>query len=127
MARKFDVSPSTSYLEVSTPITSAPFTMSFWTLGTDANDDNTQGMSIGNTSSSNDYWYLRISGSGIGTARFLVRDGTGRSANTSNSWSENTWHMVTGVEAASNDRTIYLDADTANKGTNTDTNPRQRQ
>jgi len=108
MSRSF-ARVSEQYLEVTnTPVTSAPFTMSIWFNVVDLDQENFI-FSIADKDVSNNYWYIYTHTSG--DLRFIAYDATTIAyCDTSTTFSPGTWNHACAIEAASNDRTIYLNA-----------------
>ncbi len=102
------------------PISTAPFSMACWFNTTEMTNGKTL-MSIGANGEPNFHHDMLLTGSGPGnTAGVQSFTDTGNDfALTSTSYSSGVWHHVAGVFAATNSRTVQLDA--AGKGTDTGT------
>jgi hypothetical protein len=118
MAYLFDDS-SSEYLQVdSTPVTTSPFVLSCWFNSDDASNNGVL-VWIGDKDSEVEYQELRIlstSGSSSGQVRAFSRtSGGGSQAQSSNTYTNNTWNHIVGLFVASDDRRVLLNA--AGKGT----------
>lgn len=119
MARTFQFSPQI-YLRqtIASPIPSGsfPFSASIWFYFTgafsDANDDNIFQIQDASEGANN----FRLSKTTADPAALTF---SGGAPTTTNTFLENTWHHGLVVVASSTDRKVWLDADDANKGTNT--------
>ena len=111
MGRTFIVA-SSQYLSVpSAVVSSAPFTISVWFYRTEEAASRFL-FDIGVNGSANNRWSLETTGNGEGynKVRFTSRDTTSATVVTDQDWSLNTWHHACVIEAASDDRSVYLDA-----------------
>jgi hypothetical protein len=96
------------------PVTATPFTLSIWfrlTVDVDAAT-----ISLGQEGQSNHRWTLYLESSG-NLLRLQARTTTTSSLSPGNTWTVNQWHHALGVCANDTDRTVYLDGDVVNKGT----------
>ena len=116
MARQIDTDPS--YLTVSSPIVTAyPFTVIAWFNPSDA-DALYRIWGSSDTATFTNYWgmYYNLADKLAG----YVNDGTTqRTAKTTNAVNVDAWNMAAIVYASATDRTVILNADFANEGTNT--------
>lgn len=107
MARTFNGSDQWLYT-TSLPVTAAPFTANVWFNPVDVTGTHVL-WSIGNTSASNNAWLLLASGGDAGDPlQWVAQFGTAGVCEVPG-YTANTWQMATAVEAASNDRRLYLD------------------
>ena len=115
MARNFN-SVNPDFLRGSAVVTAAPFSVSVWARCTDESND--RGVwYIGRSGSTNDFWAMRFNDTGSGhTIRYRVSNGGATNVETAATWTLNEWHHIGVVEAASDDRRLYLDG--GNKVTN---------
>ncbi len=91
------------------PVTAAPLTVACW-FRKNNNTDGASLVALADQSANTDRFLLEARGSGPGrTIRWLSINGGTDSAETSTAWTVDTWHHACGVEAASNDRRVYLD------------------
>lgn len=108
------------YLRTDTPpVTAAPFTVSclFYYTGGFNNDNNL--FQIQDKDAANDYFRMHITDEASpSTLSVSIRDGgTFREAVTGNTLTANTWRHGCSIFAAADDRTIILDGDIGNAGT----------
>ena len=115
MARLFDDANNEYLATSSTPITAAPFTISAWAYP-DANNIYICAVSIGNSGSTKDMWYLDIRDVND-AARFVSLDNSGAEAITTNFTTVNAWNHLLARETSSSDHSCMLNGDTANIGT----------
>lgn len=111
MPRLFDDASSEFMEKDVAPITAAPFAMM---CSVRSNDSSTiQGaMFLGDKDVASERWILLLWSDG--KVRFGAHDGGAVDyAITTASWSQDTWHHITGVEASTTSRSVYLDG--ANK------------
>ena len=114
MARNFDGIDDLLQID-STPVTAAPFTVSAWVRPTNLGF-NLAAVFIGNASVSDNFWVLQVEEDNL--VRFRVRVSSSANTLTSTTVTVNQWHHICGVEAASNDRRVFLDG--GGKGTNSE-------
>lgn len=113
MARLFN-DASSQYVSGPTPITASPFTINAW-FNTTRSDSFQTIAAISTSGSADHYWWMFLNPSS--QLRFRIQD-TGSPLEflaTPGTYSTDTWHMATIVEAAPNDHRVYLDG--ANKAT----------
>ena len=118
MARTFDAG-SSQYLETaSAPMTGAPFSMACWVWTDDSSADK-PAMCLSDISAGDEFYQLHIAAND--KIKFRARQGD-QEIQTSAGVSMSTWHHILGVEAASNDRRVYLDGGSKSTG-NTECTP----
>lgn len=120
MARLFD-DANQEYLEVDVPIVTAPpFTISAW-ASTDVVQNQTV-LFIGDKDLgiNGDWWRLRFISPQQDIEFDALHAGTRRRARTTVQFSTNTYHHVCGIEAATDDRRVFIDG--GGKGTDTNNN-----
>lgn len=98
--------------------TAAPATMSAWFLP-DTTTEIMEIVFVGDKDSANNDRFAMQCTSSPDKLRFQVRTGSSTNAVTSNTLTDGSWHHGCACEIASNDHQVYLDGDTANKGTST--------
>lgn len=123
MARLFDDGAS-EYLESSaTPISATPVTLGAWVYTDDVNQDDQTAITIQDTASGANFLSLttRIGGPGL-AVRAYSKQGED-SAYSSVGLTQDTWHHICAVFAATNSRIAYLDGGNSgsNAGVSTDT------
>lgn len=115
MARLFDNASSEYLSYAGTVYVTRPFTMAAWFYADESLE--TKMFAQGDTDQ------MQFFGLGVlntDYAQWHVRSGgTSYAAESSNTFSINSWHHACGVETASDDRTVYLDG--GNSGTNSNT------
>jgi hypothetical protein len=121
MARETAQSPSRYYYRNASPITAAPYTIASWAYSTNRSISQNV-FCINRQGQNNDSLGLVLVASPNPAVVdfFSVSGGVGRTAKTVNTYSLNTWQHVCGVAASATDRKVYLNGDTSNKGTSTD-------
>ncbi len=109
MARNF-VAASVEFLRGAAVVTAAPFTVSIWARCSDDVADDHAVWFTGRSNSNENFWGLRFNDTASGhTIRYRVTDGLATNLETVATWTLNQWHHLCAVEAASNDRRLYLD------------------
>lgn len=110
---------SSEYLEHDSPlVTAVPLSMACWFQTHDAAFNSTL-MGVFDKDAPTDAFALQCLGTFTPdevVSCFSVRGGTLGRANTTSSWTTNTWHHACGVFASTTDRRVFLDG--ASKGTN---------
>lgn len=119
MARAF-VAASSQYLErtASVPITAPPLTISAWMHSTSLTVNQTVLQIQDKDVESHGFTLQALGAFGGDPVRFAALDGGSGAADTSISYTINTWHHVCGIETSSTSRAAFIDG--GNKGTDTD-------
>ena len=122
MARTFLSASSQNLETLSTPIIGQVFSMSIWVFTTNAGL-NQSVIWVGEDGDPDHFTTLQLLGLTGGDPCRLLKHfyGAGglEAAVTANGFTQEKWHHVCGVVVSSSDMRCYLDADVANKGTNT--------
>jgi hypothetical protein len=111
-----DLDGATQFLQVdSTPITAQPLSISCWVRPDSAAPGNDQvAVFIGDKDAADNYWFLGMKAA-TGEAIYNARSGGAAQAESSTTMGANVWSHLCSVEAANNDRAVFLNG--AGKGT----------
>lgn len=118
MARLFDDAQNEYFEYAGAVVSAAPFTVAVWARP-DSNANNHTVFCIGNSAISDNHYLLYLRDAPDDDLRVITfNDVIQGAANTTNTYTVNNWHHCILIEATVGDRrTVILDGDFANKGT----------
>lgn len=118
MARSLDRSTTDHLLNSNAVVFAAPFTFSGWFYANDVTNNHCIFSIAGSSDANNPYFAMFAQGGTAGDfMRWQARNTSTELAISTNGFSANTWHHIAGVEAAADDRAVFIDG--GGKGTDT--------
>jgi len=108
---------SSQYFTGINPVNAYGFSVAIWFLDDDGSTNDRNLIQIQDTSVSNHY--LRVSRDDVASNVVIIRvsAGVGSEVSTTNTYQTNTWNHVTGTFNSADLREVWLNADNANRGT----------
>jgi len=122
-SRLFDNASSEYLTTGSPPVTGYPYSVSVWFYTDDDTFNDFCMLQIQDKDVADEYHRFGASSAVSHAVQIVVQTtGDNKKATTANLYTVNTWHHYFAVGASATDRTVWLDADDANKGTSTSDN-----
>lgn len=108
MALNLAAASSQSLTVDSTPVTAAPFTVACWFLVNDVDNIYDLFSIVDKDVSNNHFWELRVLGTTTDVLSWRAFVSSQANATTSTAVTAGVWHHAVAIEAADNDRSVYL-------------------